>query len=246
VASQSRDHDPGPEIAAERLSMVYGSGPAAVRALDEVDLFVPSGQFVCVLGRSGSGKSTLLHLLAALQRPTRGSVRVGPTDVHALDLDEAARWRRRNVGLVHQFFNLLPTLSVVQNVGAPLLLDGQRLRHVRARVDQLLDRLGVLDRSEHALDQLSGGELQRIAIARALIANPGLLLADEPTGNLDSATGGEVLALFRELATEQRTTTLLMTHDLAATSYADRVITLRDGRIDQDTARTRSAARAGC
>ncbi len=235
MASPERRRARGPAIAADGLRVIYGSGSAAVRALDGVDLDVPSGQFVCVLGPSGSGKSTLLHVLAGLRRPTEGAVRIGETDVHSLTLDEAAVWRRRNVGLVHQFFNLLPTLSVVQNVATPLLLDGYRMRHLRDRVDTLLERLGILHRKTHPLDQLSGGELQRVAIARALVADPGLLLGDEPTGNLDSRTGNEVLALFRELASERGTTTLLMTHDLSATSYADRVITLRDGRIEEDT-----------
>jgi putative ABC transport system ATP-binding protein len=225
----------GPAIAVDGLRVTYGLGEAVVRALDGIDLCIPGGQFVCVLGPSGSGKSTLLHALAGLRRPTEGSVRVGETDVHSLTLDQAAVWRRRNVGLVHQFFNLLPTLSVVQNVATPLLLDGYRLRHLRDRVDALLDRLGILHRKGHALDQLSGGELQRVAIARALVAEPGLLLGDEPTGNLDSRTGGEVLALFREVASERGTTTLLMTHDLNATSYADRVIRLRDGLIEEDS-----------
>jgi putative ABC transport system ATP-binding protein len=234
----------GPQILAAGLRMRFGSGPAAVCALDGIDLHIRGGQFVCVLGPSGSGKSTLLHLLAGLRRPTEGSVRVGDIDVHALTLDQAAVWRRRNVGLVHQFFNLLPTLSVVQNVATPLLLDGWRLRHVTDRVDALLDRLGMLHRKSHPLDQLSGGELQRVAIARALIAEPGLLLGDEPTGNLDSRNGGEVLGLFREMAAERGTTTILMTHDVSATSYADRVITLRDGRIELDSGEARSEARS--
>lgn len=216
--------------------MIYGEGSAQVHALRKLNLTLPEGQFLCVMGPSGSGKSTLLHLLAGLQRPTSGLVRVGETDVHELSLDQAARWRRRNVGIVHQFFNLIPTLTVVQNVGVPLLLEGWRLKHLQDRIDTLLERLGVLDRRDQALDELSGGELQRIAIARALIADPTLVLADEPTGNLDSQMGSEVLGLFREVCRERTVTTIMMTHDAQATSYADRVIVLGDGKIAEDTA----------
>lgn len=225
----------GPEVAVSGLEMAYGGGRARVRALDGIELRVPAGQFLCVLGPSGSGKSTLLHLLAGLQLPTAGSIRVGDTDVHELSLDDAARWRRRNVGMVHQFFNLIPTLSLVQNIATPLLLEGYRLRQLRDRVDALLERLQLLHRREHSLAELSGGEMQRVAIARALVAEPGLLLADEPTGNLDSRTGGEILGLFREMAAERGVTLIMMTHDLQATSVADRVISLRDGRVDEET-----------
>jgi putative ABC transport system ATP-binding protein len=226
---------PGPSIRVEALAAVYGKGPASVHALRRIDLIVPSGQVLCVIGPSGSGKSTLLHLLAGLQRPTSGTIRIGDVDIHELSLDDAARWRRRNVGMVHQFFNLVPTLTIVQNIAAPLLFEGYRLSQVRDRIDELLERLGILDRRDHGLDELSGGEMQRVAIARALIAEPGLLLADEPTGNLDSVTSGEIFALFQELIKERGGTLVMMTHDLLATSYADRVIVLRDGRIAEDS-----------
>jgi putative ABC transport system ATP-binding protein len=214
--------------------MTYGSGSTAIRAIRELDLAVPDGEFVCILGPSGSGKSTLLHLIAGLQQPSAGSIAIGGAAVHAMSLDEAARWRRRNLGMIHQFFNLVPTLSIVQNVALPLLLEGRRLRELRPRVDALLEELGIASRRDHELEQLSGGEMQRVAIARALVAEPRLILADEPTGNLDTRTGAETLAIFSRLTREQGTTLLMATHDLAATSYADRIVTLRDGRIAED------------
>jgi len=214
--------------------MTYGSGPGAIRAVRELDLDVFDGEFVCILGPSGSGKSTLLHLIAGLQQPSAGSIRIGGEAIHAMSLDEAARWRRRNLGMIHQFFNLVPTLSILQNVALPLLLEGLRLREVRPRVDALLEELGIASRRDHPLEQLSGGEMQRVAIARALVARPRLILADEPTGNLDTRTGAETLAIFNRLTREQGTALLMATHDLSATSYADRILTLRDGEIAED------------
>jgi putative ABC transport system ATP-binding protein len=215
-----------------------------VTALHDVDLTIPPGQFVCVLGPSGSGKTTLLDLIAGLEPPSTGTVRVGATDVHALSLDAAARWRRRDVGMVPQSFHLIPSLTLAQNVATPLILDGCSLRAALAPVDALLERLGILHRREHALEELSGGELQRVAIARALVARPGLVLADEPTRNLDQTTGAEVLRLFREVVHERGATTLMVTHDLGVTAAADRVVTIRDGRIVDDRSAPPSHARA--
>jgi putative ABC transport system ATP-binding protein len=226
----------GAQVEARGLTMIYGEGEAAVHALRGIDLDVLAGQFVAVMGPSGSGKSTLLHLLAGLQQATSGTVVIGDVRVHQSTLDQAARWRRRNVGMVHQFFNLIPTLTVVQNVAIPMLLEGYRLKQLRDRVDELLERLGMLARRERNIDQLSGGEMQRVAIARALMAHPGIVLADEPTGNLDSQNGAEILGLFRELSDESGVTLIMMTHDREATSYASRVIMMRDGRIEEDTA----------
>ena len=222
-------------IRTKALEMVYGEGTGRVHALRGLDLDIPAGQFVCVMGPSGCGKSTLLHLLSGLKRPTSGEIHVGDAAVHKLSLDEAARWRRRNVGLVHQFFNLLPSLNIVQNIAVPLLLEGWRVYQLHDQIDALLERLSLSHRRNHSLADLSGGEMQRVAIARALLPKPGTLLADEPTGNLDSAQGHDVLALFRELCIERRMTTVLMTHDLEATSYADRVVGLRDGHIESDS-----------
>ncbi len=230
--ARSRD---GLAVRAHALRMTFGEGRSEVRALRDIELLVPVGQFLSVMGPSGSGKSTLLHLLAGLRRPTSGQVWIGERDVGAMSDDEAARFRRRNVGLVFQFFNLIPTLSVVQNVCVPLLLEGHRLRTLQDRVDELLQLLGILDRKGHALSQLSGGEIQRVAIARALIANPRVVLADEPTGNLDSRTGDGILSLLSELSRTQGATIIMMTHDQQATSYSDRVLTLQDGRVVEDS-----------
>ena len=219
----------------EGLEMVYGTGGAAVRALHEVSLQVPAGQFLVVRGRSGSGKTTLCHLLAGLRCPTRGRVQIGETEVQTLSEAESARFRRREIGLVYQFFNLVPTLSVEHNVALPLLMDGYYLSQVRAKVYELMERLEIDQCVRQSTHELSGGEMQRVAIARALIADPSLVLADEPTGNLDSYTGGSVLALFRQICDERGVTTVLMTHDVEATTHADRVIVLRDGAIEEDT-----------
>jgi ABC-type lipoprotein export system ATPase subunit len=226
----------GLAIQTDQLGMVFGRGDSAVNALRDVDLEVPEGQFLCVMGPSGSGKSTLLHLLAALRAPTHGRVVVGGNDISTLNQGEAARFRRRNIGLVFQFFNLIPTLSLVQNVAVPLLLEGHRLAALHERIDALLDQLGILHRKRHPLSGLSGGELQRVAIARALVADPRLLLADEPTGSLDSRTGVEVLELLAGVCRERGTTTVVMTHDSNTRCYADRVLWLRDGRVEKDTA----------
>jgi len=233
---QSPNQDIAAAILARDVTVTYVGHGVPVNALAGVDLQVSKGEFVCVLGRSGSGKSTLLHVFAALQYPTSGEVRIGGVDVQSLSLDDAARWRRRQVGMVHQFFNLIPTLSVVQNVATPLLLEGQRLRHVRARVEGLLDELGMADRRNHSLGELSGGEMQRVALARALVADPSVILADEPTGNLDSRTGHMILALLARLARDRGVTLVMVTHDLTATSYAERVVTMEDGRIVNDLA----------
>jgi putative ABC transport system ATP-binding protein len=216
------------------LQMTYGAGPAEVRAIRDLDLCVGDGEFVCILGPSGSGKSTLLHLIAGLQQPSAGTIHVGGEPIHALSLDQAARWRRRHLGMIHQFFNLIPTLSLMQNVALPLLLEGRRLRQVRPRIEELLDELGMSGRREHEIDQLSGGEMQRVAIARALVASPRLILADEPTGNLDTRTGGEILGIFGRLIRDQGATIVMATHDLSATSHADRIISLRDGQVAED------------
>jgi putative ABC transport system ATP-binding protein len=224
--------------------MVYGTGPRRIRALHDLDLSIDPGQFVVVLGKSGSGKTTLLHLLAGLRRPTVGRVWIGDREINRLSEAESARFRRRNVGIVYQFFNLVPTLGVEHNVALPLLMDGFYLSQVRDRVRALTRRLGVDHRLGSRIPELSGGEMQRVAIARAVIANPVLVLADEPTGNLDSENGGEVLALLRELCDERGITTIVMTHDLEATAHASRVLTLRDGEIEDDSAASRPHRRS--
>jgi putative ABC transport system ATP-binding protein len=226
--------DAEPAIHAEDVEMVYGAGASAVRALRGLSLEVPRGQFVIVRGKSGSGKTTLLHVVAGLRRPTAGRVRVGGTEVQRLSEGDSARFRRRHVGLVYQFFNLVPTLSVEHNVALPLLMDGKNIAQARPRAAALMERLGIAGFAGRGTTQLSGGQMQRVAIARAIIAEPVIVLADEPTGNLDSETGRAVLRLFRELCDERGMTLVMMTHDAEAAAYADRVITLRDGSIHED------------
>src|SRR5262245_29966697 len=216
--------------------MVYESRGRRVEVLSSVDLRVTRGDFVAVLGSSGAGKSTLLRLLAGVQRPTSGAIRVGEVDVSTLDGGKAALFRRRHVGIVFQFFNLMPMLDVEENVALPLLLAGHQLKIVRPRVVSLLERLHVEAYRTSRVQELSGGQLQRVAIARALVGEPDLILADEPTGNLDEALGLEIFGLLRKLCEERSVTTLVMTHDLRAASYAHRVVRLRNGLIEQDIA----------
>ena len=216
------------------LRMAYGERVRRVEVFRGIDLEIDRGDFVVILGSSGAGKSTLLRLLAGLQRPTSGAIRIGGVDVTALDEDAAAQFRRQHVGIVFQFFNLLPMLDVEENVALPLLLAGKRLSTVRADVVELLRRLHIDEHRTSSIHVLSGGQLQRVAIARALIGEPELILADEPTGNLDAALGLEMFGLLRELCEERSVTTLVMTHDLRAVSYADRMVCLRNGGIDRD------------
>ena len=217
------------------VKKVYGKGEAAVCALNGVDLTVSRGEFVAIVGASGSGKSTLLHLLAGVDRPTAGSVRIDGVEVGSLDPTRAALFRRRKVGLVYQFFNLIPTLSVEKNITLPLLLD-KRTPDPKA-LDTLLRTLGLQDKRQALPGQLSGGQQQRAAIARALCCRPALLLADEPTGNLDRKNSAEILDLLRLCHQNLGQTILLVTHDETLAAQADRVITLSDGRIVSDRPR---------
>jgi len=228
-------------VVAIQLEKEYSRGRTRLRAVGGIDLTVHEGEFVSVMGPSGSGKSTLLHMLGGLERPTAGVVLVGDVDLHRLAGDQAARFRRRHIGFVFQFFNLVPTLTAAENVALPLLLEGRRYTSVRDRVEPLLVSLGIEDRADHAPSELSGGEMQRVAIARALVVQPRLLLADEPTGSLDSASGAAILELLRRACDERGVTIVLVTHDPQAASYADRVITLKDGRIENDASAARLA-----
>jgi len=218
-------------VRVENVTKSYEQGKSDVRVLDGVSLDVQRGEFVSVMGPSGSGKSTLLHLIGGLDTVTSGEIYLDGKPISKMGDDEITLWRRRNIGLVFQFFHLLPTLDVEENVALPLLLDGQRMRQVRPRVQELLERVGLAARRTHRPDELSGGEMQRVAIARALVVDPVLLLADEPTGNLDSRTGEETLALMRSLVKDRGRTTIMVTHDAKAASYGDRTVTLRDGRF---------------
>jgi putative ABC transport system ATP-binding protein len=217
-------------VQARDLARTYESGTAPVAALAGLSLEVRRGEFLAVMGPSGSGKSTLLNILAGLERPTAGRVVVDGIDLDTLDENGLARYRRGNIGIIFQAFNLLPRYRVIENVAFPLLFagvaQGERLR----RAATILDRLGMGPRADHRPSQLSGGELQRTAIARALITDPALLLADEPTGNLDSANGEALLALLAELHARGQTI-VLVTHDETIASHAERIVRMRDGRL---------------
>jgi putative ABC transport system ATP-binding protein len=221
-------------LEARGLAKTYDTGGAEVPALRGVDLAIERGEFVAVMGPSGCGKSTLLNLLAGLDRPTAGEVLVDGERIDRLSETELAQLRRRKIGFVFQFFNLLPTLSAVDNVELPLLLVGRRRKHARRAADELLRQLGIGDKHGAAPAQLSGGQQQRVALARALANAPDIVLCDEPTGNLDSAAAREVLALLRA-ARERGQTLLLVTHDARVAAAADRIVTLRDGLVSDET-----------
>ena len=210
------------------VSKVYGGG---VTAVDRVSLEVPDRQFVALMGRSGSGKSTLLNLIAGIDRPTGGEVWIGDRNLAALDDDALTRLRRDRLGIVFQFFNLLTTLDVRENVALPLLLEGVGERAAFARAEGLLEAVGLAARARSRPATLSGGEMQRAAIARALIHRPSLLLADEPTGNLDSRSAALVLKLIRDLAAEAGAAVILVTHSAEAAAHAERVLEMHDGRL---------------
>jgi putative ABC transport system ATP-binding protein len=217
-------------IVLEGVSRTYGTGTAAVPAVRELNLSIAPGSFVTVVGASGSGKSTLLNLIGALDPPNSGRVTIDGQDLYALGDDARTRFRRDKIGFVFQFFHLLPTLSALENVMLPAELAG---RGDTAKAEALLARVGLGDRARHRPDELSGGEMQRVAIARALMMDPMLLLADEPTGNLDSKTGQSILALLRG-AVEDRRTIVLVTHDPNVAKQGDRVLTMQDGKVAAD------------
>ena len=223
-----------PVLEARSLAKTYDTGGAKVLALRGVDLAIERGEFVAIMGPSGCGKSTLLNLLAGLDRPTAGEVWLDGERIDELSEAELARLRRRKVGYVFQFFNLMPTLTAVENVELPLLLVGRRRRDARRSANELLSELGIGDKHAAAPVQLSGGQQQRVALARALANTPDIVLGDEPTGNLDSAAARDVLGLLRG-ARERGQTVLLVTHDARVAATADRVITLRDGLVADET-----------
>jgi putative ABC transport system ATP-binding protein len=212
----------------------FKQGASDVTALAGVSLEITKGEFVSVMGPSGSGKSTLLHLIGGLDRPTRGDVAVDGRVISQMDDDRVTLFRRAKVGFIFQFFNLLPTLTAIENVALPALLDGGTEREARVQSETLLERVGLADRSKHLPEELSGGEIQRLAIARALIFNPPILLADEPTGNLDSKTGGAILQLMRDINRQEDCTVVMVTHDRAAAASGHRVIHLKDGAIEEE------------
>uniref|UniRef100_A0A7C4GIH0 ABC transporter ATP-binding protein n=1 Tax=candidate division WOR-3 bacterium TaxID=2052148 RepID=A0A7C4GIH0_UNCW3 len=217
-------------IRTEKLTKVYCAGTVEVRALDGVDLEVEAGEYVALMGASGSGKSTLMHLLGCLDTPTSGRYWFNGADISSLPDENLARLRNREIGFVFQSFNLLARLSAIANVQLPMVYAGVGPKERRARAEELLELVGLRDRARHRPNELSGGEMQRVAVARALANRPRLLLADEPTGNLDSRTGREIMALFDSLA-NQGNTVLLVTHDQTVADHARRIVRLSDGRI---------------
>jgi putative ABC transport system ATP-binding protein len=216
------------------LSKIYGKGDTQIKALDDVSFSVEKGEFVAIMGPSGSGKSTLLHILGGVDTPSSGQVLVDGTDICALDQTRLAIFRRRQIGLIYQFYNLIPILNVEENITLPLLLDERSLDE--ARLKEIVATLGLADRVSHLPNQLSGGQQQRVSIGRALINNPALILADEPTGNLDSSNAKEIIALLKLSNQRYHQTLIVVTHDRDIALQADRIITFGDGRIVRDEA----------
>jgi putative ABC transport system ATP-binding protein len=223
-------------LEARDIRKSYNRGHQAVDALKGVSLTIERGQFVSIMGPSGSGKSTLMHIVGGLDRATSGQVILDGQAIESFSDDALSAFRRQRLGFIFQFFNLLPTLTAIENVGLPLLLDGKSMRDVAPKATELLKMIGLGHRLDHRPDQLSGGEMQRVAIARALVTDPVLILADEPTGNLDSKTGTSVLELLSRMTRERNHTILMVTHDPRAASFGHRLVTLRDGLIESDAA----------
>ncbi|NLX70188.1 MAG: ABC transporter ATP-binding protein [Clostridiales bacterium] len=216
----------------ESLTKVYGKAETAVAALDNVSFSVKKGEFVAIIGPSGSGKSTLLHIIGGVDFPTSGNVYIDGTDIYRLNRSKLAIFRRRQIGLIYQFYNLIPVLDVEENIMLPLLLDGRK--EDKARLNELLTTLGLMDRAKHLPNQLSGGQQQRVAIGRALITNPALILADEPTGNLDSKNSAEIIELLKMYNERYSQTLIIVTHDERIALQASRIISLEDGKIISD------------
>lgn len=219
----------------KNLSKTYGKGDTMVKALDNVSFSVEQGEFIAIIGPSGSGKSTLLHILGGVDMPTSGSVIINNKDISTLDENALAIFRRRQIGLIYQFYNLIPILTVEENLTLPLLLDGRKPD--KRQIDSLVEKLGLSHRLTHLPNQLSGGQQQRVSIGRALVNNPALMLADEPTGNLDSENSKEIIALLRHFNQALNQTVIIITHDEKIALAADRVISIEDGKITRDEVR---------
>lgn len=213
----------------EHLSKIYGQGQNQVKALDDVSLSVSKGEFVAIVGASGSGKSTLLHLIGGVDRPTSGKVYINDTDIFSMNDDELAIFRRRQVGIIYQFYNLIPILNVQENIEIPLELDGRKAD--KKEMNEMLERLGLTHRRTHLPNELSGGQQQRTSIGRALITRPSLVLADEPTGNLDTKSSGEIMNLLKRSNHELDQTIIMITHNMELAKAADRIIMIEDGKI---------------
>ncbi len=216
----------------KNLCKIYGKGENEVRAVDDISFSVDEGEFVAIVGASGSGKSTLLHLLGGVDRPTSGKVLIEDKDIYELSDDALAIFRRRQIGIIYQFYNLIPILNVKENITLPCDLDGKPV--ARGRLNELLKTLGLEQRVNHLPNQLSGGQQQRVSIGRALVNDPALILADEPTGNLDSKAGDEIVSLLKLSNKKYHQTIIIITHDLEIARQADRVITFEDGKIIKD------------
>ncbi len=226
----------GPAVSAQDLTRRYGDGETAVDALRGVSLDVPKGQLTAVMGPSGSGKSTLMHILAGLDKPTGGEVAIAGTSIHDLNDTDLTKLRREHIGFIFQFFNLLPMLNAEENVVLPLSIAGEKPD--KAWINELMGRIGLTDRRNHRPSELSGGQQQRVAIGRALVSRPTIVFADEPTGNLDSKTSGEILELMRSSVDTYQQTTVMVTHDARAAAIADRILFLADGLIVKDMGRS--------
>jgi putative ABC transport system ATP-binding protein len=222
-------------VQTENLTKIYGSGETTVTALDHVNFHVKAGEFVAVMGPSGCGKSTLLHLLGGLDRPSEGSVSLDGTAIADMQDDALTRLRRRKMGFIFQFFNLIPVLNAVENASLPVTLDGVKPSEAKKRATTWLERFGLGDRLASRPDQLSGGQQQRVAVARALVGEPALILADEPTGNLDTRSGDEIASLLREVTKKYGRTVVMVTHDPRIAAYADRIVFLKDGKVVDET-----------
>ena len=222
-------------ITTSNLTKVYGSGATAVTALDHVSISVQPGEFVAIMGPSGCGKSTLLHLLGGLDKASSGSVQIDGHNLNDLGDDALTELRRRKMGFVFQFYNLIPVMTAVENAALPVTLDGLKLTEAHKKAAEWLGRFGLGDRLSHRPDQLSGGQQQRVAIARALVAEPQLILADEPTGNLDTKSSDEIASLLRQVSKQYGRAVVMVTHDPRIAAYADRIIFLKDGKVAEET-----------
>lgn len=222
-------------LSIEHLTRVYGTGSTAVKALDDVSFEVEAGEFIAIIGSSGSGKSTLMHLIGGVDRPTSGTVKLQGQDIFARSDEQLAVFRRREVGLIYQFYNLIPVLNVVENITLPVLMDGRAVNE--QRLSGLVRALGLQGREHYLPNQLSGGQQQRVAIGRALMNEPAIVLADEPTGNLDSKNSAEIMSMLRAANRQFKQTHIIITHDEDIALMADRVIAIEDGRIVRDERR---------
>jgi len=222
-------------VQTQNLTKIYGTGSTAVTALDHVNIKVQDGEFVAIMGPSGCGKSTLLHLLGGLDTPSDGEVLIDGASIAEMSDNKLTELRRRRIGFVFQFFNLIPVLSAAENAALPVTLEGVKPADAAVKAQKWLERFGLAERSSNRPDQLSGGEQQRVAIARALVAEPSLILADEPTGNLDTRSGDEIAGLLRNVSKEYNRTIIMVTHDPRIAAYADRIIFLKDGKVVDET-----------